>query len=419
MRAPTIATGAFLLGITSACGGASGEPPPSDAATDAADVALDGGEDIAVFPDLGEGDTTGPCPSPPAPSGGDCGTPGSVACPFDDACPDGGARACIARCFGGHWSRFCKPCESSAGACPAEVPKHDAPCSTPTLDAPCTWDFCAKDNEFFAATCVDGRWRVGAFLCDAPCATGGQNLVIPCFGACVDEKPCGLGASRRCSENSCKHEPFSCACAGSLCGPNLVCTAAHGGKVECRRPLSPVPGSAVPIVTDQPNIAGIVVDEAYVYWTTIDVGSLAIDSRVSRAPLDGSGKPATIGTAANIVGGFAVDTTHLYFSDPIGGRLVKVPKGGGTAIALVEKAPLSAFEPTLLALDPTSVYFVTTTGRIAAVSKDGGSTTTLSTGETVVGAIVRSGAALYWTHPTPDGFPPPTGISKMAPEPAQ
>jgi hypothetical protein len=67
----------------------------------------------------------------------------------------------------------------------------------------------------------------------------------------------------------------------------------------------------------------------------------------------GGGTTTTL-VSGSTVGGVAVDSTNVYWTDPDDRLVLKVPVGGGTPVTVAESPML----PTRLALDATSVYWI-------------------------------------------------------------
>jgi hypothetical protein len=116
-----------------------------------------------------------------------------------------------------------------------------------------------------------------------------------------------------------------------------------------------------------------------VSWTIADAQRLAIDS--TRVYYARSGAPAIFSNAAsaadtaqatkvtdtpNVPWAIAVDATHVYFTLLEAGKVMKVPKGGGTATPIAT----DVVEPKGIALHGDRIFVVLGDGRIVSLPKN-------------------------------------------------
>lgn len=90
----------------------------------------------------------------------------------------------------------------------------------------------------------------------------------------------------------------------------------------------------------------------------------------------------------------AVDGTSLYWVSPPDGTVKKIPKGGGTPTTLANSQ--GAWD---LAIDDSSVYWLGwSNDSVVKVPKGGGALTTLATGQSQPTGIAIQSGAVYWTN---------------------
>ncbi len=130
---------------------------------------------------------------------------------------------------------------------------------------------------------------------------------------------------------------------------------------------------------------GVAVDSTSVYWTN------SIGGTVMKMPLGGG----SLTTLANgFPYGIAVDATSVYWAD-YGGAIIKVPIGGGTPLTLVS----DQVGPFGIAIDSTSAYWTNIlTGTVMKVPLGGGSATVLASGQLSPHSLAVDATDVYWTN---------------------
>jgi hypothetical protein len=99
--------------------------------------------------------------------------------------------------------------------------------------------------------------------------------------------------------------------------------------------------------------------------------------------------------------GLGLDSTYVYFSDSGANKIKRIPIGGGTVTDLTASVTLPAAPdaPGHLVVDSRNIYWVTGTGNLWAIGKDGTSTNVslLVTGRKQIGAVTYDANFLYFT----------------------
>lgn len=247
--------------------------------------------------------------------------------------------------------------------CINEDPPHTCPCGT--------------------QTCTNGKLNACVTTCTATqtCSSAGQCVcnATSCPNGCCNGNTCVMYASQ--SASACGAGGMACAaCAGS-------CDVTNG---RC----------LVTLATGQTFTGGLAVDIAVdsksVYWTTS-----AAQEMVMKVPI-GGGTPTTLALPAS-AGFIAVDSANVYWTSQIArsGSVMNVPLAGGTPMTLV---PNTGTNPSAIALDPTSVYWIEGGGNVMKAPLGGGTPTTLASAQAPYATIAVDSTNVYWANVGPSGF---------------
>lgn len=162
-------------------------------------------------------------------------------------------------------------------------------------------------------------------------------------------------------------------------------TGAHDGAVvegTCQTPLAVGEECTVP--------AGLAVDASGIYW--------ANDGTIWRADLGGNrDATAWASTGASSVGGLALDSGHLYFSNPTAGAIGRVDKSSRVVTSsFVQGLPVGT-RPMGIAIYDGKLYWADQgTDAIGVTTTETGSP---SNGALVSGASDPRGVAIAWSAP--------------------
>jgi hypothetical protein len=107
-----------------------------------------------------------------------------------------------------------------------------------------------------------------------------------------------------------------------------------------------------------------------------------------------NGRPLVTGLA-NAPWDIAVDATHVYWLDQIAQTIMKVPKQGGTPVALASGVTVNS-----LAVDANFVYWTNSvsSGTVMKVAIAGGAPTPVATGQLFPAGIAVDATNLYWVN---------------------
>ena len=259
-----------------------------------------------------------------------------------------------------------------------------------------------------------GGGTSGAYVATVAALSGAGVGSTVCNGVRVDTQVdnnnCG-GCGRVCSAIA----PSAAQCTAGRCLVTLVSGRAPDGiAVDATSVYWTDPGAAaimkVPLgggapttLASGPASSGIAVDATSVYWTT----NLYRNASVMRVPL-GGGAPITLATGQNSPPGVAVDATSVYWTNcsvllnpraqrPRLDSVMKLPLGGGTI-----PTPLASYQVTpcaiAIAVDATNVYWTGSSGTVMKVPVNGGTPTTLASGQDEPDAIAVDGTSVYWIN---------------------
>lgn len=213
---------------------------------------------------------------------------------------------------------------------------------------------------------------VGSSSTGSACAAEGDgcsDAVACCSGTCVAgvcRDACTEGGQRCAGDEEC--------CSGR-------CSAGTCDVVACR------PGDPPATLVEQAELARLVLDGAFVYFTGANTGTL------SRVPK--SGGAVEVLARGGYTAGVAVDEAAVYWTDAEAG-LFRTDKAGGDTVALARAVGSDEG----IALDATRVYWaVSPSGgpyQLAQIDKAGGRWTVRDTAASPIGQIVPTADRLLW-----------------------
>jgi hypothetical protein len=153
-------------------------------------------------------------------------------------------------------------------------------------------------------------------------------------------------------------------------------------------------GAAVTLATDQEQPFGIATNGTSVFWTNQASGGNGTVMKVAV----GGGTPVTLASGQGAPTQIAFDATNVYWLT-IGGpnAVMTVPIAGGTPSLFA-----AASSPWALATDGATVYW-TDGDTIFSAPRDGGTPTTLASGQPFPFALAVDGTTLYFSTARGDG----------------
>jgi hypothetical protein len=146
------------------------------------------------------------------------------------------------------------------------------------------------------------------------------------------------------------------------------------------------------------NVAGIAVDDSYVYWAAGVSSLTTMDGAVRRVSKAG-GSPTTLSANENDPTAVTLDDTYVYWGTSAG-ELARMPKAGGmreslaTGLVGINQIVIAGndiYATTSVSMGDTDI------GGVSKVSKNGGMPTALAVDETEPYGIGSNGVAVYWT----------------------
>jgi hypothetical protein len=262
---------------------------------------------------------------------GGCGTTCAGATPLCAAADDAGATS------------------SCSSTCPSSSPTDCSGSCVDTATHPAHCGWC----DHRCTTAVPGAGAIcQAGMCGFRCLPGFQACNGGCFDFASDPNHCG----------GCD--------ASHACRPNELC---RNGACFCPSQCS---GTCINLQTD-PNHCGV-----------CDHGCQG------GACAGGACQPVTLASQQGLPWDIALDATHVYWTNPQGGSVMKIPKTGGQAVPIA----MGQNSPYHLVLDATDVYWTEGSfGTVFKAPKSGGTPVKLASGGENFQDIAIDATNLYWS----------------------
>jgi hypothetical protein len=158
-------------------------------------------------------------------------------------------------------------------------------------------------------------------------------------------------------------------------------------------------GAVTDLATGLGGVNDFAVDDTHLYWTEFEI--VGASGSVKRVPVGGgavdvlaSGLPAGSIFDVFFPLGIALDDALVYWGEGVGGGAIRtVPKDGG---GVVDIGRGEAIAPSSIALDSTYAYISETDGRVLRLPLAGGSAEELATGLEQPFSMVLNANSLFW-----------------------
>ncbi len=261
----------------------------------------------------------------------------------------------------------------------------------------------------------DDGWEAEAEAPDCPMGTGecDGDLSNGCEDLTSDERHCGR----------CGHDCGGGACEGGVCRPVLLAVApanayaivvdeqyVYGTSATATGQVWKVPRDGCPdagacavtvshVVGDYRDLA---MDQQALYVTAV----IESEGRVIRIRKDGTEECMIVGGQVSPAG-VAVDDLYVYWTDTGGDAVRRAPKGCGSTPEHLVSTP----DPFMLRIDPTGLYWTSSSGGLVSWATADGQSTALvwsgaSTGNFMFGLALdnewvywREGYQMDWNGP--------------------
>jgi hypothetical protein len=289
------------------------------------------------------------------------------------------------------------PCEAGSARCLGSVVQHcDGKAWLSVTDcaagaATCSFGSCTTASGDGGSAAAGGS---GGGTAAQGCGNGVREVGEACDGAELQSMTCqrlGFASGALRCASSCDFDVSACVTntvptVSTLLDRESFATPAFGGLTlamdESRlywltaagevHAAFRVGSAPVTLATGQTGANALALDDTHVYWTVS--GSGAMSGAVRRVSKQG-GAVSEVASSQPEPLGVAVDGQAVYWvNSGAPGGVMKVAVGGGAPASLTTGAAHR------LALDATQVWFLTSPGRLSAVSKSGGAPTIVSPG---------------------------------------
>jgi hypothetical protein len=149
----------------------------------------------------------------------------------------------------------------------------------------------------------------------------------------------------------------------------------------------------------------IALDSQNVYWATYLAPDGGAGANVVSAPITG-GAPVTIASGQVAPASIGLTSTDVYWTNYGGSMVMRAPMGGGGVVTTLVNGGLpdgSSNGAGGLAMGPATVYWTAAgptnaEGLVMSVALDGGTPTTVASGQNGVNLMTSDANNLYWTN---------------------